>query len=167
MGLPADMRSARTLVKSDPYVFEHWAISCLEGFAPNDKQTGDGGIDGRGRLLNPPEDKEGNIEKGLCVAQVKGGKPGADALRAFLSQIAGGAFSMGVFITLEKQSMTPTMREVAGKAGKFQPQGGAKTYNRIVFWSIEEYFDGIEAKLPEMTHPFTGKPLVQREIPAG
>ena len=168
MGLPADMQSARDLLKAKDgaFIFEHWAISCLEGFAPNDKQTGDGGIDGRGQLLNPPVGKDGKPEKGLCLAQVKGGKPGADALRAFLSQITGGAFSMGVFITLEKYDMTPTMREVVGKAGKFQPQGGTKIYDRIVFWSIEEYFRDIEAKLPEMTHPFTGKPLLQKEIPS-
>ncbi len=162
MGLPTDLQSARTLVKSDPYAFEHWAISLLEGYAPNDKQTGDGGIDGRGRLLNPPVG-----EDGLCVAQVKGGKPGADALRAFLSQITGGAFSMGLFITLEKHNMTPTMREVLGKAGKFQPQGGAHIYNRIVFWSIEGYFNNIKADLPGMTHPFTGKALAQQKIPTG
>ncbi|MDD9821790.1 MAG: DNA methyltransferase [Gammaproteobacteria bacterium] len=165
MGLPTDMRSARALCAADPFAFEHWAISLLEGYAPNDKQVADGGIDGRGRLLNPPLDESGKPEKGLCVAQVKGGKPGADALRAFLSQIAGGAFSMGVFVTLEKPRETPTMREVATKAGAFQSPGGAKTYNRIVFWSIEEYFDGIEAKLPDMTHPFTGKAL-HPEIPA-
>ncbi|MDD9884704.1 MAG: DNA methyltransferase [Gammaproteobacteria bacterium] len=165
MGLPTDMRSARALCAADPFAFEHWAISLLEGYAPNDKQVADGGIDGRGRLLNPPLDESGKPEKGLCVAQVKGGKPGADTLRAFLSQIAGGAFSMGVFVTLEKPRETPTMREVATKAGAFQSPGGAKTYNRIVFWSIEEYFDGIEAKLPDMTHPFTGKAL-HPEIPA-
>ena len=165
MGLPTDLRSARSLARSDPLAFEHWAVSLLEGYAPNDKQVADGGIDGRGRLLNPPVDKHGKPEKGLCVAQVKSGKPSADALRAFLSQITGGAFSMGVFITLQKPRMTPTMREVLGKAGKLQPHGEAKTYDRIVFWSIEEHFDGIEAKLPSMTHPFTGKPLAQREIP--
>ena len=54
---------------------------------------------------------------------------------------------------------------MATKAGAFQSPGGAKTYNRIVFWSIEEYFDGIEAKLPDMTHPCTGKAL-HPEIPA-
>ena len=166
MGLPADMKSARDLAKTDPFVFEHWAVSCLEGFAPNDKQTGDGGIDGRGHLLNPPADKNGQQEKGLCVAQVKGGNFTPADLRAFLSQIASGYASMGVFITLEKQRTTPTMREVVGTAGTFQPQGGTKTYDRITFWSIQEYFDDIEAKLPEMTHPFTGKPLVQREIPS-
>ncbi len=167
MGLPADLRSARELVKSDPFAFEHWAVSLLEGYAPNDKQTGDRGIDGRGRLLNPPVGEDGKAEKGRCIAQVKGGKPSADALRAFLSQIAGGAFSMGVFITLEKQKMTPTMREVVGKAGKFQPQGGVKIYDRIVFWSIEEHFNDSKPELPGMTHPFTGKALSQQKIPTG
>ena len=166
MGLPSDMRSARDLAKTDPYTFEHWAVSLLGGYAPNDKQTGDGGIDGRGRLLNPPVNEDGETEKGLCIAQVKGGKPNADALRAFLSQITGGAFSMGVFITLEKPRMTPTMREVVGKAGKLQPRGETKSYDRIVFWSIEEHFEGMEAKLPSMTHPFTGKAL-QPQIPTG
>ena len=167
-GLPTDLQSARDLLatKDGAFVFEHWAISLLEGYAPNDKQTGDGGIDGRGRLLNPPLDDNGEPENGLCIAQVKGGKITADSLRAFLSQITGGAFSMGVFITLQKQKPTPTMREVVGKAGKLTPHGDAKTYDRIVFWSIEEHFAGTEPKLPAMTHPFTGKAL-HPQIPTG
>ncbi len=168
MGLPSDMQSARDLLKAKDgaFVFEHWAVSLVAGFAPNDKQVADGGIDGRGRLLNPPVGADGKAEKGLCVAQVKGGHFTPADLRAFLSQIDGGHASMGVFITLEKPNMTPTMREVVGKAGKFQPQGEAKTYDRIVFWSIEEFFNNIEPQLPGMTHPFTGKAL-QPQIPTG
>ncbi len=166
-GLPTDMQSAAELLKvrRGAFVFEHWAIGLPKGFAPNDKQVADGGIDGRGKLLNPPMGKDGKPESGLVVAQVKGGKPTADSLRAFLSQIRGGKYSMGLFITLHKESVTPTMREVVAKAGKLQPHGSAKIYDRIVFWSIEEHFDGIEPKLPDMTHPLTGK-AIQPEIPS-
>ena len=125
-GLPTDMQSATDLARADGYVFEHWAISCLDGFAPNDSQVADGGIDGRGRLLNPPADKDGKAEKGRCVAQVKGGHFTPDSLRAFLSQILGGKASVGLFITLKKTRPTQTMREVVSDAGTFQPRGSKK-----------------------------------------
>lgn len=162
-GLPTDFSSARALAKTEPFVFEQWAITCLPGFAPNEKQVGDGGVDGRGFLLYKPQGSDGELEDGRCVAQVKTGKPTADALRALLSQLSGGGNSMGVFITLENHSMTPTMREVQTTAGTFTLPGGAKKYNRIVFWSIEEYYADSEAKLPDMVDPGTGKAM-QKEL---
>ena len=49
-GIPSSLSSARKLAHEKPFAFEAWAICRLPGFAPNEKQVGDGGIDGRGRL---------------------------------------------------------------------------------------------------------------------
>ncbi len=142
MGLPTSYAAASEM---DPFMFEQWAVTRLQGFYPNNKQTGDGGVDGRATLLHKPEG-----EDGLVIAQVKMGNPSPDAQRALLSKIIGGKASMGVFITLAKINQTPTMREVIRDAGVYQLRGGEKKHPRMRYWSIEEYFNGIEPPLPEM-----------------
>ena len=151
------MQSAHALWQENRFAFERWAVTTLPGFVPNDIQTGDGGIDGRGLMLNPPGDEEG-----LAVAQVKGGSFSPSDLRAFLSKITGGAASIGVFVTLEKETVTPTMREVVAAAGTFNE--GAKKFNRIQFWSIAEHFDKTRPPLPAMKDPGTGGGM-QETIP--
>jgi len=156
-GLPTDMDSARKLAKFDHRLFEQWAVTTLPGFEPNEKQTGDGGVDGRGLLLHPPEG-----ESKICVAQIKGGGYTPDSLRALLSKVTGGHASLGIFVTLEKMGDTPTARECIADAGQLQE--GAKTFNRYMFWSMEEYFAGRKLHLPAMAHPRTGKAM-QEAIP--
>ena len=158
-GLPTDMNSSREMAEADRFLYEQWAVTTLPGFEPNEKQTGDGGIDGLGFLLNPPGD-----EKGRCVVQVKSGNFTPDNLRALLSKITGGYASLGIFVTMEKMRDTKTARDCVLNAGKFNE--GAKTFNRLLFWSMEEHFDGARPPLPAMAHPRTGKAL-QDMIPSG
>ena len=157
-GLPTDMDGAREMAERDRFMFEQWAVTTLLGFEPNEKQTGDGGIDGRGFLLNPPEGEEG-----LCVVQVKSGGFGPDHMRALLSKIAGGSASLGIFVTMEKVRDTQTVRKCVADAGRFQE--GAKTFNRMMFWSIEEHFAGEKLQLPAMAHPRTGKAIQEMISP--
>ena len=56
MGLPADAAAAHKLASEWPFRFETWAVERLPGFHRNDRQVGDGGIDGTGRLFYEPED---------------------------------------------------------------------------------------------------------------
>lgn len=164
-GLPTDLQSARELARSKPFLFEQWAITCLPGFVPNDKQTGDGGVDGRGLLFYPPADEKGGEESGLCIAQVKGGKVTPDAIRALVSQIVGGKASLGIMVTLEKTNKeTATVRKAIQDCGKIKRKKSVTVFNRIMFWSIEEYFSNIKLSLPEMRDPGTGKAM-QQEIP--
>ena len=154
-GLPTDINGAREMAERADrgrFMFEQWAVTTLPGFEPNDKQTGDGGIDGRGGLLYPPEG-----EKGLCVVQVKSGNFSPDHMRALLSKVTGGSASLVIFVTMEKMRDTQTARKCVAEAGRFQE--GAKTFNRMMFWSIEEYFAGEKLQLPAMAHPRTGKML--------
>ena len=154
-GIPADMQSARAMAEANPFAFEKWAVHLIPGFVANNKQRGDGGVDGWGCLLHAPENEEG-----ICMAQVKGGTPSADALRAFTSRLAGGSASLGVFITLEKCD-TPTARQCIADAGTFKL--GANQYNRMLMWSIEEYFAGAMPPLPPLANPVTGK-AIQEDI---
>ena len=151
-GLPTDIKSTRAMAEDNRFLFEQWAVTTLPGFEPNDKQTGDGGIDGRGYLLNPPDDEEGR-----CVVQVKSGGYTPDHLRALLSKITGRHASMGIFVTMDKMRDTKTVRDCVVDAGQFKE--GAKTFNRMMFWSMEEHFADKPLPLPAMAHPRTGKAL--------
>ena len=66
-GIPADLVGARKLAADKPFDFESWAVTRLPGFAPNMKQRGDGGIDGRATIAVRPDD----VRSRLALAQVK------------------------------------------------------------------------------------------------
>ncbi|MGR3913181.1 MAG: DNA methyltransferase [Gammaproteobacteria bacterium] len=148
-GTPFDFSAARDMARKRPFAFEKWAVHRIAGFVSNSKQSGDGGVDGWAALLHPPAG-----EDGICIAQVKGGAPNVNDLKAMLSQLNGGYASLGVFITLSRWD-TPTVRKCIIDAGQF-PQG-AEQYNRLVVWSIAEHFDGIAPTLPARAHPRTGE----------
>lgn len=147
-GVPKDLREATHFAKENPFDFEKWAVTRIPGFAPNKVQRGDSGIDGRALIYGEKR------EHSLCIAQVKGGKPSIDALRAFLSTIAEGATAIGVFITLHKWD-TPAVRQCVAKAGVLSR--GETEFNRLLMYSIDEYFQGFAPRLPTLAHPRTGE----------
>jgi len=153
-GVPKDLAGAKHFAANNPFDFEKWAVTRLEGFAPNTVQRGDAGIDGRARIFA--------LEDALAIAQVKGGKPTVDQLKSFVSTMQGRDFELGVFITVEKFD-TPTVKQWVGRAGKLTI--GDSRFNRLVMWSMEEYFQGGYPRLPAMAHPRTGQAL-QSELPA-
>lgn len=103
-GVPQDLSGAQKLARDNPFDFEKWAISRIPGLAPNAKQRGDGGIDGRGLLLTEPDDHDSK----LVLAQTKGGKFNASNLRDFLHVIERDRAAMGVYITLSRQLIERT-----------------------------------------------------------
>ena len=96
-GIPADLLGARKLAADKPFDFESWAVTRLPGFAPNTKQRGDGGIDGRATLALRPDDARSR----LALAQVKGGKFAATYLRDFQHVIDREKAAVGCFVTLD------------------------------------------------------------------
>jgi len=147
-GVPAEMSAAEDMARKRPFAFEKWVIHCIPGFVSNNKQRSDGGVDGWAMLLNAPDG-----ESGMCIAQVKGGKPSVDAIRAFAGKLSAGYASVGVFITLRKWD-TPTVRKCVESAGKLKQ--GASEFNRLVMWSVEEHFAGARPPLPTLADPQTG-----------
>ena len=141
-GLPENIKEAADM---NPFAYEHWVLTLMQGFKPNEKQVGDGGVDGRATLLTNPAGERGRI-----IAQVKQGKFTSADQRALLSIIAGGKASVGVFVTLHKVPDTNrTKQEVLRAAGHYKLPGGDKRYPRIIYWSVEEYFAGRELPLAE------------------
>lgn len=161
-GIPVDMEGAAKLAREKPFDFEKWAVTRIPGLAPNDRQVGDKGIDGRGRLVPELEEDFDN----LVLAQVKGGTFKPDQLRSFLHALSvegdegeNGKAAFGVFITLYAlQGIQRRNAEAAAeKAGELRI--GASIFPRAQLWSIEDYFAGKMPELPAMADPYTGEDI--------
>ena len=155
-GIPADLIGARKLAKEQPFAFESWAITRLPGFAPNVKQQGDGGIDGRATLAMKPDDYDSR----LALAQVKSGKFHSTQFRDFNHVIDRDHAAVGCYLTLDP--VTGNARANAKRAGNIHISGNP--YDRMNLWSIREYFDNLMPVLPIMTDPWTSKPLNQPSL---
>ena len=153
-GIPADLESARKLAREKPFEFESWAVTRLPGFAPNTKQVADGGVDGRGMLFDQPDDWDSR----LALAQVKGGKFSASALRDFIGVVNSDKAAIGRFITLEPVGSADA-RSRATEQGTIAVRG--QSYRRLRLWSIDDYFNNRPCPLPPMTNPYTGKLMQQ------
>ena len=156
-GIPFDLESARKLAAEQPFNFESWAVTRLRGFAPNTKQVGDRGLDGRATLAQEPE----NINSRLALAQVKGGKYTLSYLRDFVGVTHRDKAAIGCFITLDPITSRAARQEVLGM-GKIRVSG--YTYQRMRLWSIQDYFDENFPMLPIMNDPYTGKPQRQHDL---
>lgn len=155
-GIPADLESAVQLAAANPFEFEKWAITRVEGLVPNYKQRGDRGIDGRGNLALEPDD----FDSDLVLAQVKAGKPALGQLRDFLHVVDRDRAAIGIFITL--QEVPVSWRAEAREAGTVQ--FGVSEYPRVQCWSIHGHFNGSTPKLPPLTDPFTGKSISRQRV---
>ena len=67
-GVPVDYETAKALAQSDPYKFQDWAISLVDGLASNPQKSGDEGIDGFGIFRDTPD----NMDRKGIVIQVTG-----------------------------------------------------------------------------------------------
>ena len=151
-GVPQDLSGAQKLAQDKPFDFEKWAVCRIPGLAPNDKQVGDGGIDGRGLLLNEPDDHDSR----LVLAQTKGGKFNASALRDFLGVIDRNRAAMGVYITLKPVTSTHAHSD-AISLGNIKC--GVSQYPRAQLWSIQDYFRNQQPNMPPLADPYTGKAM--------
>ncbi len=160
-GIPVDMHGAAKLAQEKPFDFEKWAVTRIPGLAPNDRQTGDKGVDGKGKLILEPKGKY----KNLVLAQVKGGKFKPGELRDFLHSMDRENAAMGIFITLRSLRGLRLRNAEAELAsvGHFTP--GATAYPRAQLWSIEDWFaqPRVRPQLPDLADPYTGK-AIPKEI---
>ena len=158
-GMPADLAGAAKLAAERPFDFETWAVTRLAGgaFAPNERQVGDGGVDGRATLWEPPE----GIPSRLALAQVKGGKFSLSMLRDFAGVLDRERAALGCYVTLDPVATAAARREVADRG---RVTVGGVPYPRLQPWSIAEHFDGRPARLPLMADPYTGKLMQMRLV---
>ena len=156
-GIPTDMEGARMMLERNAFDFEAWAVTSVPGLAPNERQVGDRGIDGRGAMMHPPD----GTESRLVVAQVKGGGYTASSMRDFQRVIERENAAAGIYITLQRAD-TRNARQAAAELRTFTM--GAQRYPRLQLWSIEELLDGRMPQLPDMADPYTGQRIRQAEL---
>ena len=146
--MPKNMRDAHALALDNRLAFEAWAVDRLPGFAPNTKQTGDRGVDGRGKLAHAPD----NFDSRLALAQVKSGaKVSPSDLRDFMGVMARDKAAIGRFITLEPIASGDMHKDASGM-GRIAVHG--ETYPRLKLWSIHDYFNNEPPELPDMVNPY-------------
>ena len=134
-GLPKTRDDARFMAGSDPFRFERWAASLVDGMEGNKKQRGDHGIDGWGRLP---------IKKGQfidMVSQVKGGHTNPGHVQAFNGARQQAKADLGIFTCFEDR-VTNGMRDAAVNTGKFMSAPVVQIY------TVEDYFEGRKPVLP-------------------
>ena len=156
-GIPTDLASARKLATEQPFNFESWAVTRLPRFAPNTKQVGDGGVDGRAVLATKPDDYDSR----LALAQIKGGKFNLSALRDFIGVTHRDKAALGCYVTLDPVTTLAARTEIAN-TGKISVSG--YKYPRMQVWPICDYFDERMPSLPIMNDPYTGKPMNQLSL---
>ena len=159
-GVPVDMDTAHQLAKTDPFKFQDWTISLIDGLASNPQKVGDDGIDGFGMFLNKPD----NMDRKAIIVQVTGAsgsqKAKFDRLHA---SIRNENAAMGILITLDTQTAQRNWKHTLDPI-----RMGETTYAPIQCFSIEEYYRNNERwdrilTLPSLTNPWTGK-QIQQEI---
>ncbi len=153
-GIPQDFRSAEKLAKEKPFDFETWAVTRLPGFRANTKQVADGGVDGRGRIADKPDDD--NLKR-WALAQVKGGHFNLSGLRDFIGVTDSSQAALGYYITLDPVTSQSAKTKVlaSGKVSIDQ-----NYFPRMQLWSIDDYFRRRSPILPVMTDPYTGKRML-------
>ena len=159
-GIPIALREARRLARDNPLDFEAWAVMRIAGMAANERQRGDGGIDGRGMLSERARDHASR----LVLAQVAGGRFSLSKFREFLAVLEREEAACGVYITLDRATSPRARREAAGKGTL---RIGASEFPRVQLWSIAEHFQGRQPELPVLNDPYTGAPAQLTMIRAG
>jgi len=145
-GIPTDAASAVALHERNPFEFERWAVSAVDGH-PNDRQVGDRGEDGRIRYWHD------NDELKEMVVSVKGGRTINPAmvrdLRGTMERLGR---DMGLLIT--NQEPTQGMRDEAAAAGQYTHPVSERKYPRIQFITAGEILKGERPDMPTVESPY-------------
>ena len=148
VGAPQDLGAAQNLARRDPFQFESWAVTRLDGFRPNRIQRGDGGVDGRMHFPKPNGRGRRKNETGVAVAQVKSGQWNVQDVRELIGAMDDPAVSadLGVLIVLATPGPRSQAPAAAARAGIVKI--GGRNYPRVQIWPITDFFEGRFPDLP-------------------
>lgn len=110
-------------------------MSLIPNVHPNQKQTGDGGVDGSGQIL--VRDPDGNTKYETVVVSVKGGKNLHPSMVGELAGTMEGKAAFGISASKPSRGMY----EAAAKAGVYHTEYG--TYPKVQIYTVGEYFAGV------------------------
>lgn len=145
-GIPTDVQGAQALFAANPFDFERWAVSLVNG-QPNQKQVGDKGVDGRIRF---PADKD---VFGTVLVSVKGGKQLNPAMvRDLVGTVQQQKGDMGLLITMEPP--TKGMAEVANKSGTYVHPLTGNHFPKVQLISVPDLLAHKRPDLPSALLPY-------------
>ncbi len=145
VGIPRDVEGARALFVRNPFDFERWAVSLVDG-TPNEKQVGDRGIDGVVRF--PTGNDASNA--GRALVSVKGGRtvnPGM--VRDLVGVLDQERADIGLFIC--QKEPTSGMLDVARRSGDYTWPVDGRRFPRVQILTVSQLLVGTR---PEMPTPF-------------
>jgi site-specific DNA-methyltransferase (adenine-specific) len=145
-GIPVDVEGAKALFNANPFDFERWVVSFVDGH-PNDKQVGDKGIDGVVRFW------ETDKTTGEMIVSVKGG---ATVNPSMVRDLAGTVLrqnaEMGLLITLTPP--TKGMIEEVNHSGTYERELTGKSYPKLQIITVAELLEGKRPSMPEPINPY-------------
>lgn len=145
-GIPADTAAAQALFDRNPFDFERWAVSLVNG-QPNEKQVGDRGIDGVARF------PLGGRAIGRVLISVKGGKQlNPSMVRDLQGTVKAQQAEMGVLIM--QHEPTRGMVEAVNISGTYTHPANGQTYPKLQIITTTELLAGKRPDMPPTLLPY-------------
>lgn len=146
-GIPRDAAAAQALFDRNPFDFERWAVSRING-QPNEKQVGDRGVDGVARFP-----LGGRNEFGQILISVKGGRQlNPSMVRDLRGTVERRKAELGVLVTHSKP--TPGMIEEVNHSGSYLHPANGQSYPRLQIITTAELLAGKRPDLPPTILPY-------------
>lgn len=159
-GVPTEPSSAQALFDKNPFDFERWAVSLVDG-TPNERQVGDRGKDGIIRFWKADK------ETGEVIVSVKGGRQLNPAMvRDLAGTVAHDDAELGVLILLHEP--TKGMRDAANQTGSWLHELTGQTYPLVQVVTVAELLAGRGPKMPQAILPYVkAKPATGKQLTLG
>jgi len=146
VGIPKDIEGAAALFGRNPFDFERWAVSLVDG-TPNEKQVGDKGSDG---VIRFPIDGKA---VGKVIVSVKGGKQLNPAMvRDLAGTLEAQRAELGLLIVMDE--ITRGMIDAAAHSGTWTNPTTQKLYRKVQIVSIRDLLAGKTPDLPSAFLPY-------------
>ncbi len=140
------MFGARALFEKNPFDFERWVVSLVDGH-PNAKQVADKGSDGTIRFWKNRD------ELGEVNISVKGGAQiNPSMVRDLVGTVLRRQSEMGLLILLTPP--TKGMVEEANLSGEYVHEMTGQVYPKIQLITVDQLLAGIRPKMPTPENPY-------------
>lgn len=160
-GIPQDISGAVALHQKDPYIFQCWAVSLVNGVPT--RRGGDKGIDGYIRYVD--KDEFGKENSKNMIISVKGGKTGNPAfVRDLYGTMIRDDVDIGLLITLVEP--TKGMKITANECGVFRSKITNEDFPKIQIITIHELLNHKKPFLPysfEIIKPYKEAQKIERK----
>ena len=134
------------------FEFQRWSCSLVDA-VPNDREIGDGGVDGKLRWLQV---EDGAAREIFGAVEVKSSlRVTPEQVRALKGVLTSGEeYVMGILISLYRSDTEEVRRICADFSDSHWHHYTGNSYPRLQVWSIEQYFAGEQPLLPPALKPY-------------